>query len=149
MLSNSIDFPDCLQPMLVEVLAAPINKAADLAPTRSLQRIRGGLAPRALRRVREYVEAHLDETISVDMLAEIAGLSKYHFARAFKQSEGVAPHGYLVQCRVRRALELIAGTDLPLCKIALASGFSDQSHFGHRFREYVGVTPSSYRWSMR
>jgi len=99
--------------------------------------------------VREFIETHLEENISIQTLAAIAGLSKYHFARAFRQSEGITPHGYLVQCRVRRAQDLLAATDLPLSEIALASGFADQSHCARRFREHVGVTPSSYRWSMR
>jgi len=98
--------------------------------------------------VREFIEAHLEENIGVQVLASTAGLSMCHFARAFKRSEGVTPHNYLVQCRVRRAKDLLAATDLPLSEIALASGFSDQSHCARRFREHVGVTPSSYRWSM-
>jgi transcriptional regulator GlxA family with amidase domain len=112
-------------------------------------RHRGGLPPRALRRVREFIEAHLEENISVQALADIAGLSMCHFARAFKQSEGVPPHDYLVQCRVRRAQQLLADTDLPLSEIAVAVGFADQSHCARRFREHFGLTPSGYRWSMR
>jgi transcriptional regulator GlxA family with amidase domain len=112
-------------------------------------RIRGGLPPRALRRVREFVDEHLEENIGIQALASIAGLSMYHFARAFKQSERITPHEYLIQCRVQRAKDLLAETDLPLSEIALASGFSDQSHCARRFREHVGVTPSSYRWSLR
>jgi transcriptional regulator GlxA family with amidase domain len=107
------------------------------------------LPPRSLRRLREFIEGHLEENVSIQVLAGIAGLSMYHFARAFKQSEGMTPHEYLVQCRVRRAQTLLAETDLPLSEIALASGFSDQSHCARRFREHVGVTPSSYRWSTR
>src|SRR5262249_37398943 len=89
---------------------------------------RGGLPPRALRRVREFIETHLEETISIEALAAAAGLSTYHFARAFKQSEGVTPHGYLVQRRVKRAQELLAGTDLPLSEIAVAGGLAQQKH---------------------
>jgi transcriptional regulator GlxA family with amidase domain len=112
-------------------------------------RIRGGLRPRTLRRVHEYVEAHLDKTISIRALAAVAELSMYHFARAFKQSSGMTPHEYLVQCRVRRVRDLLVATDLTLSEIALASGFADQSHCARRFREHFGVTPGSYRWSMR
>ena len=134
-------------------MAAPVAASAREADVLSVvqlcTRIRGGLPPRALRRVREFIETHLEENISIQTLAAIAGLSKYHFARAFRQSEGITPHGYLVQCRVRRAQDLLAATDLPLSEIALASGFADQSHCARRFREHVGVTPSSYRWSMR
>lgn len=112
-------------------------------------RTRGGLPPRALRRVREFVDEHLEESISIQALANIAGLSMYHFARAFKQSEGMTPHEYLVQRRVQRTKDLLAKTDLPLSEVALAAGFSDQSHCARRFREHVGMTPSCYRWSMR
>ena len=112
-------------------------------------RVRGGLPPRAMRRVREFVEEHLEENISIQALANIASLSMYHFARAFKQSEGMTPHEYLIQRRVQRTKDLLAETNLPLSEIALASGFSDQSHCARRFREHVGVTPSSYRWSLR
>ena len=111
--------------------------------------VRGGLPPGTLRRVREFIEAHLDGTVTLQALATVAGLSMYHFARAFKQSEGVTPHAYLVTCRVRRAQSLLAATDLPLADIALACGFSDQGHCARRFREHFGITPRSYRWSMR
>ena len=137
------------QPMLGGQRPTAVIGDADVALAKSHQHARGGLPPRALRRVREHVETHLEETISLVTLAEIAGLSMYHFARACKQSEGVTPHEYIVQRRVRHGLELLAGTELPLSEIALASGFSDQSHFARRFREHVGVTPSSYRWSTR
>jgi transcriptional regulator GlxA family with amidase domain len=110
---------------------------------------RGGLPPRALRRVREFVLAHIEENISIQALASMVGLSRFHFTRAFKQSEGVTPHRYLLQCRVKRVQELLAATELPLSEIALAAGFSDQSHCSRRFRELVGITPSRYRWSLR
>ena len=145
--TNDLSYASTSTPISGVHLAASLRKTADLAQARP--RIRGGLPPRALTRVREYIEAHLEETISIEALAGIVGFSKYHFARAFKQSEGLTPHDYLLQCRVRRAQELLANTDLPLSEIALASGFSDQSHFARRFRERLGVTPSSYRWSMR
>jgi transcriptional regulator of acetoin/glycerol metabolism/AraC-like DNA-binding protein len=110
---------------------------------------RGGLPPGAVRRVREYVEIHLSESIDLAALAGIAGLSLYHFARAFKQSAGVTPHHYLVQRRVERAQELLARTELSLTEIALATGFSDQSHFARHFRQLLGMTPGQFRWSLR
>jgi transcriptional regulator GlxA family with amidase domain len=149
MLLNSNNTAYAEQPSLSEKLVSSTSEAAALSVAQLRARIRGGLPPRALRRVREFIEAHLEQNISIQALATIAGLSMYHFARAFKQSEGMTPHDYLVQCRVRRAQDLLAGTDLPLSEIALASGFADQSHCARRFREHVGVTPSSYRWSMR
>lgn len=110
---------------------------------------RGGLPPRALRRVREYIEQHIEESIGLKDLAEVAGLSMFHFARAFKQSQGATPNCYLFQRRVERAQQLLAESDLPLSEIAIATGFSDQSHFARRFREHVGTTPAKYRWSKR
>jgi transcriptional regulator GlxA family with amidase domain len=148
MLLNTIE-PSHAFPAALHGFAASTGATAAPPAAPPLPRVRGGLPPRALRRVREYIEANLEENISIQVLAGIAGLSMYHFARAFKQSEGVTPHDYLVQCRVRRAQELLSGTDLPMSEIALASGFSDQSHCARRFREHVGVTPSTYRWSAR
>jgi len=147
MLLNSGHASYALPSALPQHIAQPIDKSVQVA--QPLSRTRGGLPPRARRHVREYIAAHLDESISLQVLAETAGLSMYHFARSFKQSEGLSPHVYLVQCRVRRAQQLLAQTDLPLSQIALAAGFSDQSHCARRFKEHVGVTPSSYRWSLR
>jgi transcriptional regulator GlxA family with amidase domain len=110
---------------------------------------RGGLPPRARRRVHEYIVTHLNEKIANDALAQVAGLSVWHFARVFKQTEGISPHRYVVQCRVNRTQELLADTDMPLSDIAIAAGFSDQSHYTRWFREIAGVTPGSYRWSTR
>src|SRR5215467_8101948 len=110
---------------------------------------RGGLPPGAMRRVREYVETQLSENIDLATLAGIAGLSLYHFARAFKQSAGVTPHHYLVERRVSRAQEMLARTEMSLAEIALATGFSDQSHFARHFRQTLGMTPGQFRWSQR
>jgi AraC-like DNA-binding protein len=141
MLLNSSDAAYEREPVSPERgISSPGVAAVPLRP-----QIRGGLPPRALRRVREFIEAHLERTISIQALATTAGLSMYHFARAFKQSEGMTPHDYLVQYRVRRACDLLAATDLPLSEIALAAGFADQSHCARWFRKHVGVTPRSYR----
>lgn len=110
---------------------------------------RGGLAPGAARRVREHIEDHLSENIDLAALAGIAGLSVYHFARAFKQTLGVTPHHYLVTRRVEQAKEMLARTDAPLAEVASATGFSDQSHLARHFRQILGVTPTQFRWSQR
>ena len=110
---------------------------------------RGRLPPRARRRVQDYITAHLGLTITNDTLAEVAGLTVCHFARVFKQTEGMSPHRYVLQCRVKRAKELLADTKISPSQIALATGFSDQSHYTRWFREIIGITPGSYRWSTR
>ena len=109
---------------------------------------RGGLSPKTLRRVQDHIAANLGQKVTNQALAEVAKLSPSHFARAFKDSQGVAPHRYILECRVKRTQELLA-TDLSLSEIAVEVGFSDQSHLTRWFREFVGVTPGSYRWSMR
>jgi AraC-like DNA-binding protein len=107
----------------------------------------GGLSPGAMRRVREYVEVHLGESIDLSMLAGVAGLSVHHFARQFKQSAGVTPHVYLTQKRVERAQEMLVRTDLSLAEIALVVGFFDQGHLARHFRHMFGTTPREFRWS--
>ena len=110
--------------------------------------MRGGLPPRVLRRVKEHIDARIDERISVEALAGIANLSVCYFVRAFKQSVGLTPHDYLIRRRVERTMELLSATDLSLSEIALAAGFADQSHCARRFRQHVGMSPRAYRWSI-
>jgi AraC-like DNA-binding protein len=110
---------------------------------------RGGLAPGALRRVREYIDGRLGDNISLDSLAAVAELSRCHFARAFKQSVGTSPHAYVMERRLERAERLLAETDLSLCQVALDSGFSDQSHFSSCFRRSFGESPRAFRRSRR
>jgi AraC-like DNA-binding protein len=122
---------------------------AALKPSTPPMQLRGGLPPGAMRRVAEYVASHLGESIELAEMAGVAGLSVYHFARAFKQTAGVTPHSYLVQRRVEQAQQMLARTDLSLAEIALATGFSDQSHFARHFRQMIGLTPGQFRWSLR
>lgn len=106
---------------------------------------RGGLSPALIRRVHDYVEVHLDENVDLDALAAIAGLSRYHFARSFKQSEGMTPHAFLLNRRLEKAEDLLLRSKLSLSEIALAVGFADQSHLARRFRQWSGVSPSEFR----
>jgi len=110
---------------------------------------RGGLAPGALRRVREHIHHRLAQRIDLNELAAIAGLSDCHFSRAFKQSVGVPPHRYVVMRRIEAAAVLIEQTDRPLSEIALEVGFSDQSHFTRIFSRLVRQTPREYRYGRR
>ena len=110
-----------------------------------MQACGGGLAPSALRRVQEYVDAHLSDNLNLQSLADTAGLSLHHFARAFKRSTAVTPHTYLLKRRIDRARELLTHSDRSLAEIALVTGFADQSHFARRFLEIVGVRPGQFR----
>ena len=106
---------------------------------------RGGLSPRALRRVREYIATHLHEQLDIATLAAHAGLSAYHFARAFKASVGMPPHRHVLEERIKKAAELLEHTEHSLTSIALAVGFADQSHFSRSFHALVRLTPSQFR----
>jgi transcriptional regulator of acetoin/glycerol metabolism len=106
---------------------------------------RGGLSTRTLRRVREYIEAHLHDEIRITKLATLAELSTTHFARAFKESFGMSPHRYVMQARVERAAQLLGSTDHPLADIGFAVGFADQSHFSKTFSRLTGSTPRDFR----
>ncbi|HEX4674374.1 MAG TPA: helix-turn-helix domain-containing protein [Steroidobacteraceae bacterium] len=102
-------------------------------------------AREAFGRVRQYVDAHLDSRLDVQALAQMVGMSASHFSRSFHKAVGVSPHTYVLQCRVMRAQELLATTQLPLTEIALTIGFSDQSHFSRRFHELIGMPPRMFR----
>jgi AraC family transcriptional regulator len=93
----------------------------------------------------EYVETNLKEPIELRDLAGVARLSLFHFARAFKNAEGVTPHAYIVRRRVERAKELLLDDKLSIAEIALETGFSDQSHLARQFRAAVGQTPGMFR----
>ena len=110
---------------------------------------RGGLAPARANRVCEYIDSHLQENIALEVLAGIAQLSVHHFARAFRQTLGIPPHNYIVQRRVERAQQMLRNTELPLSEIAIASGFTDQSHLARHFRTITGVSPSLARHRFR
>jgi AraC family transcriptional regulator len=84
-------------------------------------------------------------SIKLADLANIAGISQFHFTRLFKQSMSISPHQYLLQQRVERAKYLLKSSTFALADIALQCGFSSQSHLGKCFREVTGMTSSNYR----
>lgn len=103
-------------------------------------RARGMLSSDALKRIKEYVVAHLDEPIEVATLAGIAARSPFHFTRLFTQSVGLTPHRYVVHLRLRRAVELVREGLLGLAEIAASTGFADQSHLSRWVRRVHGVS---------
>jgi AraC-like DNA-binding protein len=126
-----------------------MSMLGDLAMPEVSNFSRGGLSPALQHRICEYIEAHLDEKISLEVLSSMAGLSAYHFARAFRQSLGAPPHGYLLQRRLERVKQMMRDSTLPLSEIALATGFADQSHLARHFRRLTGMSPSLARWEQR
>lgn len=106
---------------------------------------RGGLAPRRLRQVKEYIGANLSNEITLGDLATVAGVSKAHFCRAFQKSVGIPSHRYIVRQRVEAAKKLLVESKMSIAEVALAAGFGDQSHFTKHFRYLVGTTPWRFR----
>ena len=126
-----------------------ISALGDLPAGESLAPSRGGLPPVLTQRICEYIESHLDQKITLEALAVIAGLSTHHFARAFHQSVGMPPHSYLLSRRLERAERMLRETRLPMSEIAAATGFSDQSHLTRHFRRRTGMSPRLARWKER
>jgi len=108
-------------------------------------RLKGGLAPNLRRQLVDYIEAHLDQPMTLGELALRCNLSEYHFARMFRASFGLPPHQYLLARRLHRACQLLRLGVMPLGEIALVCGFASASHFSNRFRQAIGATPGEYR----
>jgi len=104
-----------------------------------------GLSRERVQRVRDYIEAHLDDRLTLEELAGVACLSPFHFSRSFKQAVGVGTQRYVMQRRLERAKALMRRTNQPLALIAQEAGFSDQSHLTSIFRRETGMTPGQYR----
>jgi AraC-like DNA-binding protein len=92
----------------------------------------------------QYVDEHLGAKITLQDLAEVAGLSRMHFAAQFRAAMGLRPHEYLLKRRIERAEELLKRANVPLVDIALSVGFQTQAHFTTVFKRFAGDTP--YQW---
>lgn len=90
-----------------------------------------------------YLERHYAESITLDQLSQVAGLSKYYLLRSFTKQKGISPYRYLETVRISRAKELLEQGVLPL-DAALRTGFADQSHFSNFFKKFIGLTPRQY-----
>ena len=125
--------------------AAEILREMGEAATPAQEQPRGGLAPWQVRKVTNYVDAHLDSPIRTEDLATMAGLNLSHFGRAFRNSFGEPPHEYVIRRRIERAQGLMLSTNAPLSAIALDCGLADQAHLSRLFRRVVGETPRAWR----
>ena len=98
-----------------------------------LEEYKGGMPKPRLNRVREFIEQNLDANISLSALAEVAGLSMYHFAKVFKQSTGATPHQYVLERKIDRAKQLLHDPNRSVLEASARTGFIDQSHFAKIF----------------
>jgi transcriptional regulator GlxA family with amidase domain len=137
-----------------QVAESCVQKAIEMFHVEGIRRIRrseltsnasGGLAPWQIRRIKRHIDDNLDRSISTRELARICGLSLSHFSRGFQASFGICPHAYILQERVSRAQHMMLTTQEPLSMVAVACGFSDQSHLTRMFGRAVGETPHGWR----
>lgn len=112
-----------------------------------LQIYEGGLPQRQLIQVLDYIHEHLDQDIKLTDLAQLLGISQFHFSHSFKQALGVSPYQYLIQQRIERAKQLLKQTERSIMDIALDCGFNSHSHLSKQFRQLTGMTPRVYRIS--
>jgi AraC family transcriptional regulator len=147
-LAASLAQPEQISALFTEYMALAFHehviRSYGNAPAQS-ETIRGGLAPWQLRRAHEFISANLGGDTSIEQLANESGVSASHFARAFKQTMGMAPHQWLTKKRIERAKSLLRRNDLELADIALACGFVDQSHFTRVFSRSEGSSPGKWR----
>jgi transcriptional regulator GlxA family with amidase domain len=107
------------------------------------------LARDVLRAAITFVNENLDSKLKWDEIASAVSIDPFTFGRGFKLSTGMTPHQYIIRCRLRRAMKLLAREDLNLADIALAVGCSCQSHFTTLFRKHLGTTPGAFRMAAR
>lgn len=95
-----------------------------------------------LKRLEDFVVAHLADRLDVATLARKTNRSQFHFSRAFTRLVGVTPYRYVIHLRLRRAVEMIRDGQFSLAEIAAKTGFADQSHLTRWVRRVHGVSPT-------
>src|SRR6266567_1767663 len=133
----------------IDLPAGPRDREAPHAAqtiARELPRAKVNALPKwRLRRVEQHIAAHFERNISLSELANVAGLSRMHFAAQFRAATGYRPREYLLNHRIEHAKSLLTTTQQPLAEIALAVGFSTQAHFSTVFKRISDQTPARWR----
>ncbi len=105
----------------------------------------GGLSGNKMRRVTDFINDNLEQDLTLTDIAQVAELSHFHFARAFRKTMGVTPQQYITNRRIEKAKELLAKSNLPIVEIGFQTGFKNQSHFTTLFRKFTSLTPKIWR----
>jgi len=129
---------------LTELLAMRLLAVHTGSPA-TPQPLVGGLSPTVLRRAIERLRADGETDVSLAALAADAGLSRFHFCRAFKESTGLSPHAWLRQYQLEQAMNMLRDTDASVASIAAALRYASQTAFAAAFRKLTGETPSDWR----
>jgi AraC-like DNA-binding protein len=93
--------------------------------------------------MREYLDAHVADDVSLQELADLVGMTRSHACTAFRRAVGVSPHAYQIQARIRQGREMLA-CGASIADVVAVTGFYDQSHFTRHFKREVGITPARY-----
>ncbi len=137
--------------------AAATERAATALVCRLLQRAgqaRAATAPGPMEKVQAHIDSHIDnpsdshpgEPLTLEHLADVAGMSVFHFCRVFRDHLGATPHQYILARRMERARQLLWANDgRSVLDIALACGFSSSSHFSAQFKRHTGKTPLQWQ----
>src|SRR6266478_2541820 len=112
---------------------------------RSVQTHRGGLGCARLRRIKEFVDAKMEDELTLREMAQSVGLSTAHFSRMFRKSTGESPHQFVLRQRIERAMTMLRADDARVVDVAVVCGFKTQQHFARVFRHVCGVSPTDYR----
>ena len=98
-----------------------------------------------LRRARDFIDRHYQRPLDLGQLAEVAGVSKFHFARSFEAAYGETPIRYLSRRRIERAQDLLRAANLTVTEVCMLVGFASLGSFSARFTQLVGESPTAYR----
>ena len=112
---------------------------------RSVLTHRGGLGSARLRRIKEFVDARIEDELTLCEMAQAVELSPAHFSRMFRKSTGETPHQFFLRQRLERAKEMLRSADGRVLDVAVACGFKSQQHFAQAFRNVCGASPTEYR----
>lgn len=133
-------FTSCLRLLFEQCTETRVSSATDVAVRPE---------ERAVRRARDYLDDHLATPVTLRELTEASGAaSQFQLIRLFTTTVGLPPHAYQIQRRITRGRSLLA-SGLPPVRVALETGFADQSHFTRHFSRVVGVSPATYARAVR
>ena len=94
------------------------------------------------------MQAKIEEELTLQEMAECAGLSTTHFSEMFRKSTGESPHQFLLRQRIERAKEMLREAEMRVLDVAVACGFKTQQHFARVFRQIYGASPTAYRYEV-
>lgn len=132
----------------VDLLCTQLVRAHSTLALSPAEAPRHGLADWQVKRVTDYMREFLDRDIGLDEMAALVGLSRFHFATAFRKATGQSPHHYLTGLRMTQARKLLSQPDLPIIQVALAVGYQTPSAFAASFRKANHMTPRAFRQTL-